>query len=62
MLGELATRLGRHAQAQALLERCFELAPSFHGARHNYAVVLYRRQKAAVALVEIDRLLALEPR
>jgi len=62
MLAELGTRLGRYSEAEALLERCLELAPSFTGARHNYAVVLYRRQKAARALVQIDRLLAEEPR
>ncbi|MDQ2861777.1 MAG: sulfotransferase, partial [Pseudomonadota bacterium] len=62
MLGELGTRLGRYSEAEALLERCLELAPSFTGARHNYAVVLYRRQKAAKALVQIDRLLAEDPR
>ncbi len=62
MLAELGTRLGRYSEAEALLERCLELAPSFSGARHNYAVVLYRRQKAAKALVQIDRLLAEDPR
>ena len=33
MLAELATRLGRHGDAEALLGRCLELAPSFAGAR-----------------------------
>ena len=61
MLGELATRLGRYADAQVLLERCLALAPSFLGARHNYAVVLYRRQKASAALVQADLLLAQDP-
>ena len=53
---------GRHARAtrvrvvlsqdesQVLLERCLELAPSFDAARHNYAVVLNREGKAAMAL------------
>ena len=38
MLAEVAARLRRYADAQALLERCLELAPSFDAARHNYAI------------------------
>ncbi len=62
MLAEVAARLRRYADAQVLLERCLELAPSFHAARHNYAMVLYRQAKAEAALPEIERLLKLEPR
>jgi predicted Zn-dependent protease len=62
MLAEVAGRLRRYADAQALLERCLELAPSFHAARHNYAMVLNRQGKPAVALPQIERLLAQEPR
>ncbi|MGB6354411.1 MAG: sulfotransferase [Steroidobacteraceae bacterium] len=62
MLAEVAGRLRRYADAQALLERCLELAPSFDAARHNYAVVLNRQSKAAAALMQIERLLAKEPR
>jgi Flp pilus assembly protein TadD len=40
MLAEVAARLRRYADAQQLLERCLELAPSFDAARHNYAMVL----------------------
>ncbi len=52
----------RYADAQALLERCLELAPSFDAARHNYAVVLNRQGKAAAALPQVEQLLAKEPR
>jgi tetratricopeptide (TPR) repeat protein len=38
------------------------LAPSFIGARHNYAIVLYRQQKAAKAIPQIEALLAHDPR
>jgi tetratricopeptide (TPR) repeat protein len=62
MFAEVAARLGRYRDAENLLARCLELAPGFHGARHNYAVVLFRQAKAADALPEIDRLLAVEPR
>ena len=62
MLAEVAARLRRYADAQTLLERCLELAPSFDAARHNYAVVLNRQGKAAAALPQVDTLLAKEPR
>jgi predicted Zn-dependent protease len=62
MLAEVAVRLKRYPEAQALLERCLELAPSFEGARHNYAVVLNREGKAAQALPQVERLLARSPR
>ncbi len=62
MLAEVAARLRRYADAQQLLERCLELAPSFDAARHNYALVLNRQSKAAAALPQVQRLLAKEPR
>jgi tetratricopeptide (TPR) repeat protein len=62
MLSEVAGRLRRYADAQVLLERCLELAPSFDAARYNYAVVQNRQGKAAAALPQIERLLAKEPR
>jgi predicted Zn-dependent protease len=61
MLAEAGTRLGRYADAEGLLEHCLNLAPSFHPARHNLAVVLYRQQKAADALPHIERLRAADP-
>lgn len=61
MLAEVAARLGRFEDAEKLLRRCLDLAPSFHAARHNYALILHRQSKSEAALVEIDRLLAVEP-
>jgi tetratricopeptide (TPR) repeat protein len=61
MLAELAARIGRYADAEALLRRCLELAPGFKPARHNYALVLYRRGLAGPALPHLDRLLADDP-
>lgn len=61
MLAEVAARLGRLEDAQHLLARCLELAPSFHAARQNYALVLHRGNQPERALVEINRLLAVEP-
>ncbi|HTV52942.1 MAG TPA: sulfotransferase [Steroidobacteraceae bacterium] len=62
MLAEVAARLRRYADAQVLLERCLELAPSFDPARHNYALVLNRQGKSAEALAQVERLIAKEPR
>jgi tetratricopeptide (TPR) repeat protein len=62
MLAEVAARLRRYADAQVLLERCLELAPSFDAARQNYATVLNRQGHAAAALAQAERLLAKEPR
>jgi tetratricopeptide (TPR) repeat protein len=62
MLAELGTRLGRYGEAEAMLAHCLDLAPSFTGARHNYAIVLYRQQKSAGAIPHIEALLAQSPR
>lgn len=62
MLAEVAARLGRYGDAEVLLERCLELAPSFVPARHNYAMVLQRHNKPREALAQVDQLLALDAR
>jgi predicted Zn-dependent protease len=61
MLAEVAARLRRFKDAETLLVRCLELAPSFSGARHNYAVVLHRQNRPVEALAEVEKLLAAEP-
>ncbi len=61
MLAEVAARLARHEDAELLLARCLELAPGFHAARQNYALVLHRGNKPTEALVEIETLLAVDP-
>ncbi len=62
MLAEVAARCSRSDDAVTLLERCLELAPGFAAARYNYALLLYRRNDATAALIEIERLLAEDPR
>ncbi len=48
--------------AEALLsEGALRLAPDYHAARYDYAVVLLKRHKHVRAQEEIERLLALEP-
>jgi tetratricopeptide (TPR) repeat protein len=62
MLAEVAARLGRYGDAETLLSRCLELAPSFTVARHHRAIVLHRQNKSAAALSEVTDLLAKDPR
>jgi len=61
MLAEVAARLGFHEESEYLLSRCLELAPSFHAARQNYALVLHRANKPELALAELEKLLAIDP-
>jgi tetratricopeptide (TPR) repeat protein len=60
MLAEVAVRCGQEEDAERLLVRCLELAPTFAAARYNYATLLHRRNKAAEALVEAERLLTID--
>jgi tetratricopeptide (TPR) repeat protein len=56
MLAELAARLGRYPDAEKLLRRALDLAPGFGPARANLATVLYKQNRPAEAIVELDRL------
>jgi tetratricopeptide (TPR) repeat protein len=62
MLAEVGGRLGRYVDAEALLNRALELSPSFHPARHNLALILFKQNKYAESLAQIDLLTAAEPR
>jgi tetratricopeptide (TPR) repeat protein len=62
MLAEVAARLQRFADAETLLARCIQLAPSFTAARHQHAIVLHRQNQSAAAMQEVDELLANDPR
>lgn len=62
MLAEVAARLGRYPDAEALLQRCLQLSPSFTPARHNLAFVQHRLNKSADALTHLDVLLARDAR
>lgn len=61
VLADVGVKMGQLKDASHLLQRCLELAPDFHAARHSYAMVLMRRQKPEAALHEAEKLLALEP-
>jgi predicted Zn-dependent protease len=62
MFAEVAGRLRRYQDAENLLVRCLELAPSFNAARYNYAMALYRQNRSIAALQQVDLLMASEPR
>jgi len=61
ILADIALKLDQLKDAQHLLERCLQLAPDFHLARHSYAVALLRQQKLGEAYAEVSKLLAREP-
>ena len=61
VLADIGIKLGQLKDASHLLERCLELAPNYHAARHSYAIVLMRRQKPEAAMEEAAKLLAQEP-
>jgi len=61
VLADIGIKVGQLKDARNLLERCLELAPDFHAARHSYALVLIRLQKPEAALIEAEKLLAIEP-
>ena len=61
VLSDIGVKVGQLKDACNLLERCLELAPNYHAARHSYAVVLMRRQMPEAAIEEADRLLAQDP-
>jgi len=56
MMAELAARVGRLADSEKLLRRALELAPAFGPARANLATVLYKQNRPAEAIAELDRL------
>ncbi|MCZ8172578.1 MAG: tetratricopeptide repeat protein, partial [Brevundimonas sp.] len=61
MFAELAGRIGRYQDAENLLRRAVELAPGFTPARANLALVLYRQNRPAEAIAELNRVLEEEP-
>lgn len=61
LLADIAIKIGVLDDAEKLLVRCLELAPSFDLARLNYADVLSKREKLEPALTQIDQLLEAEP-
>lgn len=61
MLAEVAARLGRYGDAESLLQRAVELAPSFEAAAHQLALAQYRQSKSVEALAGLNALLERRP-
>ena len=61
MLAELAGRIGRYRDAETLLRRALELQPGFGAARANLATCLYRQNKPAEAIAELDLVMVDDP-
>ena len=61
VLADIGVKVGQFEDASHLLQRCLELAPDFHTARHSYAMVLIRRRQPEAALLQAEKLLELEP-
>lgn len=61
MLAEVASRLSRSDEAELLLARCIELAPSFHFARQNYAHILNLNNRIEKVMEQADILLSIDP-
>jgi len=61
MLAELAARIGRLDDAEALLTRAIELAPGFLAARQNMVMLHLRKQRVTEALAEAQSLREAEP-
>jgi tetratricopeptide (TPR) repeat protein len=56
MMAEIAARIGRLVDSENLLRRAIELAPRFIAARANLATVLYRQNRSAEAIAELERI------
>ena len=54
MMAELAARIGRLVDSENLLRRTLELAPAFTAARANLATILYKQNKPAEAIAELE--------
>jgi tetratricopeptide (TPR) repeat protein len=61
LLAQIATKLDVLDDAELLLERLLQLAPGYHAARHELAIVLAKRHRFVASLAEARRLLETDP-
>jgi tetratricopeptide (TPR) repeat protein len=61
LLAKIGAKLDVLDDAEILLQHLLQLAPEYHAARHEYALVLLQRHKHAQALEQLERLLASKP-
>ena len=60
LLGDIGYKLGIMEEAVQLYERCLELAPDYHRARHKYALALSKQDKFEAAMKEVSRLITID--
>ena len=56
MMAELAARVGRMTDCENLLRRALELPPGFTAGRANLATVLYKQNRSAEAIAELEKI------
>jgi tetratricopeptide (TPR) repeat protein len=61
LLAKIGLKLDVLDDAEILLDGVLQLAPEYHAARHDYALVLLQRHKYVQARDEIERLLKADP-
>src|ERR1700730_10742526 len=61
LLAEIGVKLDVLDDAEMLLEGVLRLAPDYHAARYEYAVVLLKRHKHLQALEQVEKLLNTDP-
>ena len=61
LLAEIGVKLDVLDDAEVLLEGVLRLAPDYHSARYEYAVVLLKRHKHLQALEQMEKLLKTDP-
>jgi tetratricopeptide (TPR) repeat protein len=61
LLAKIGMKLDVADDAELLLENVLRLAPDYHAARYEYALVLLQRHKHARARKEMERLLNVDP-
>ena len=61
LLAKIGIKLDVLDDAELLLEGVLHLAPDYHAARHDYALVLLERHKHVKAQAELEKLIAADP-
>lgn len=61
LLAEIGVKLDVLDDAELLLQGVLALAPDYHAARYEYAVVLLKRHKHVQALEQMEKLLKIDP-
>lgn len=61
LLADIGYKLGIMEEAVQLYQRCLELAPDYHMARHKYALALSKQDKFEAAMEQVNHLIKIDP-